>query len=223
MFEASHIEDFRDFLYLVADVGAAAVQYGMRNEFCSTLNHSETPLEGYSNFAKSLYQKWHVKPEQFVAQGATSTNPDDYPDGLGMRQWFYQSCREYGYWQNANQDPLLTTRSSLINLEYHRSICKRLYNLDVPANTDKMNKRFYEPLHQMKTSEIFFTNGSDDPWMTLSMAIENNNTDNPNLSYMTIANSAHCDDLRPPKPNDSTALKDARSKTIELISKWLNK
>lgn len=221
LFEAAHIRDNVDFLYLIADVGAAAVQYGVRDQFCDALNNAPDPLEGYAEFAKRLYKMWGVKPEQFVAQGAMSEDPADYPEGLGMRQWFYQSCREYGYWQNAHHDPLLSTRSHLIDLEYHHTLCKRLFDIDTPARTDQMNERFYKPLRDPKHSNTFFTNGSTDPWMTLSLAVANGNTNNPNHDYYTIEGAAHCDDLRPPKETDSDALRHAREHTDELIRAWL--
>ena len=146
LFVANEIKDPIDFLYLVADTGAAAVQYGMKTEFCATLSNHSSPLEGYAAFAKQLYQRMGVSAVEMTAQGAMSENPKDYPNGAGMRQWLYQSCSEYGYWQNANHEPSQATRSSLISLNYHRQICVRLFALKTPANTETINTQFYYPL-----------------------------------------------------------------------------
>ncbi len=169
LFEASAVHDPVDFLYLIADTGAAAVQYGMRDAFCSSLSANPTPLEGYAQFAKDLYQSMGVSAVELTAQGAMSEEPADYKK-IGMRQWYYQSCTEYGYWQNANPDRSQSTRSSLINLAYHRQVCQRLFGTTEPANTTSLNDTFYYPLMDELVSNILFTNGENDPWSLLSLA-----------------------------------------------------
>ncbi|KTC91507.1 S28 family serine protease [Fluoribacter dumoffii] len=223
LFEASAVDDPVDFLYLIADTGAAAVQYGMRDEFCTRLATSPTPLQGYAEFAKNLYKAMHINAVEMTAQGAMSENPAAYKDGLGMRQWYYQSCKEYGYWQNAHPNPAFSTRSSLINLDYHHKICERLFGLTQPVNTEEINNTLYIPLMDTLTSNIYFTNGENDPWSTLSLAEKNGNAINPKLTYHLIQGAAHCDDLHSPSAIDSDSLREAR-KTMEiLLANWLKK
>ncbi|WP_454784847.1 S28 family serine protease [Legionella sp. WA2024007413] len=222
LFDASAVEDPVDFLYLIADTGAAAVQYGMRDEFCTSLSASPTPLQGYAEFAKKLYKDMHVSAVEMTAQGAMSENPSDYKDGLGMRQWYYQSCKEYGYWQNAHPNASLSTRSSLINMDYHHQVCQRLFGLTQPANTIELNNTLYVPLMDILSSNIYFTNGENDPWSTLSLAEKNGNAINPKLTYQLIQGAAHCDDLHSPSTFDSDALKEARKTMESLLATWLN-
>ncbi|MGM9454312.1 S28 family serine protease [Legionella bozemanae] len=221
LFDASAVADPVDFLYLIADTGAAAVQYGMRDTFCANLSASPTPLQGYAEFARKLYQDMRVNAAEMTAQGAMSENPGDYKDGLGMRQWYYQSCREYGYWQNAHPNSALSTRSSLINLEYHHSVCQRLFGLTQPANTTELNNTLYFPLMDILASNIYFTNGENDPWSTLSLAEKNGNAINPKLTYQLIQGAAHCDDLHSPSSLDSSALITARKTMESLLTEWL--
>lgn len=223
LFEASEIDDPVDFLYLIADTGAAAIQYGMRDAFCSSLSSSVNPLEGYADFAKKLYKAMDVTAVEITAQGSLSENPGDYKKGVGMRQWYFQSCTEYGYWQNANPDPALSSRSSLINLDYHRHICQRLFGLEEPANTTELNKTFYFPLMDELVTNIYFTNGSNDPWSTLSLAEKNGNAINSKLTYHLIEGSAHCDDLHTPRNSDSESLRQARQTLESLLGNWLEK
>lgn len=220
-FKASHINQPLDFEYLVADIAAAAIQYGMKDKFCAALNDERDSLTGYANFAQTIYQHWQIDPVQLTAQGAESSDPNDYLNGFGQRQWLYQSCREYGYWQNANHDSSNQTRSANINLAYHQQICKRLFNIDVPVDADSMNQRYYLRLLDSSTSNIFFTNGSQDPWSVLSLTKNNGNAHNPYLNYMLIENAAHCDDLRE-RSDESSHIKRAKEKTSALIKQWLN-
>ena len=52
--------------------------------------------------------------------------------------------------------------------------------------------------------------------------INNDNTTNRNLDYVTIKGAAHCDDLRSSSMTDSASLRQARAKTSDLIQEWLN-
>lgn len=221
LFEASEVHDPIDFLYLIADTGAAAIQYGMRDTFCSALSTNSTPLAGYADFAKKLYKSMGVTAVEMTAQGALSEKPKDYNNGVGMRQWFYQSCTEYGYWQNASPDPLQSTRSSLINLDYHHQICQRLFGLNEPANTEALNNTFYFPLMDELVSNIYFTNGSNDPWSTLSLTEKNGNATNTKLTYHLIEGAAHCEDLHRPTDWDSESLVMARKTMDSLLEQWL--
>src|SRR3990167_2391328 len=210
-FGVENLRNDTDFLFLVADIGSAAVQYGYKNMFCNMLQQGQDPLTGYAEFAKYFYNAWGIDdPVSLAIQGAESENPADYADGLGMRQWYYQSCIEYGYWKNAHHDPAKSTRSSAVNAAYFHDVCKRLFGITTNANTDLINSQFYRPLLDSTTSRIFFTNGSTDPWSRLSLTPANGNATNKNLAYYTIEGAAHCDDLRQPRDNDSAALKSAR-------------
>lgn len=221
LFDASEVNDPIDFLYLVADVGAAAIQYGMRDEFCSALDTDPNPLMGYAKFAKSLYKRFGVTAVQITAQGAQNEETQNYTEGVGLRQWYYQSCKEYGYWQTASPDPLKSARSSLINLEYHHQICQRLFGLNDPADTVQFNAQYYVPLLEELVSNIYFTNGEQDPWSKLSIAEKNDNAINGRLAYYLISGAAHCDDLRTPNKLDSASLSKARQKMNGLLALWL--
>lgn len=221
LFGAAAVTEPIDFLYLIADIGAAAVQYGQRDTFCSTLAMSPTPLEGYAQMALQFYQTSGLNAVELTPQGAMNETPNKESNGLSMRQWYYQSCTEYGYWQNANPDPSLSSRSSLINLAYHRNVCKRLFGLTQPAQTATLNSTFYAPLMDILVSNIYFTNGEQDPWSTLSLAEKNDNAINPKLDYYLIEGAAHCDDLHKPSTSDSESLKQARKTMESLLAKWL--
>ena len=221
-FGVENLRNDTDFLFLVADIGSAAVQYGYKNMFCNMLQQGQDPLTGYAEFAKYFYNAWGIDdPVSLAIQGAESENPADYADGLGMRQWYYQSCIEYGYWQNAHHDPAKSTRSSAVNAAYFHDVCKRLFGITANANTDLINSQFYRPLLDSTTSRIFFTNGSTDPWSRLSLTPANGNATNKNLAYYTIEGAAHCDDLRQRRDNDSAALKSARQQFSALMTEWL--
>ena len=70
-------------------------------------------------------------------------------------------------------------------------------------------------------SNIYFTNGENDPWSLLSLAEKNGNAVNEKLNYYLIEGGAHCDDLHTPNAADSTSLQEARKTMESLITTWL--
>jgi hypothetical protein len=222
LFNATEVLSPVDFLYLIADVGAGAIQYGRRDSFCDALASNNNPLIGYASYVKEELKRLKLTAVQLTVQGLMSEDPDDYKGYFaGMRQWYYQSCTEYGYWQNAHPDASQSTRSSLINLDYHRQVCQRLFGIKKPANTERVNQSYYYPLMSDLVSQIYFTNGEQDPWSTLSMTEQNGNTMNSQLTYQLILGAAHCADLHQPKNNDSESLKKTRQIMNDLLVKWL--
>lgn len=221
MFMSTDIADDDDFMYMVADVAAAAVQYGMRDEFCATISDdTKDAVEAYADFAQSLFDRWGMTGKQLTAAGAESVDPADYLQGFGMRPWFYQSCTEFGFWQNASSDPAQRARSTRINADYHQRLCQRLFGIEQPAATTQINETYYLPLRN-QASSIYFTNGSTDPWSKLSLTSDNGNNDNPALEYDVIAGAAHCDDLHASSEHDSAALRQAREHFSRQLAQWL--
>ena len=122
----------------------------------------------------------------------------------------------------ASDDKTKSTRSSLLNLDYFHDVCDRMFGMKTRSGTDELNKRYYTPLQDISTSNILFTNGTEDPWSHLSMSKENGNADNPNLAYYTIKGGSHCSDLYPPMAADSASKKEARAMLSRLLGKWLS-
>lgn len=127
--------------------------------------------------------------EDLSAQAAMETKIDLGAD-IGMRQWFYQSCTEFGFWQNVNPDFHNRTRSVRINAVYHNNLCQRLFGMNA-NNVESTNLKYYAPILEMSASAILFTNGEEDPWMNLSIV----ESQNPEIETLVIKGAAHCDDL----------------------------
>ncbi len=215
-FDAEVLNRRDDFIYMIADTGAAAIQYGMRDAFCNYVQNEG--LEGYAQ-AKSMADQLFGNLANMSAQMAEDPSFGVNTGAIGMRQWFYQSCTEYGFWQNAWPDPKESARSPIINADYHNELCRRLFGMNKSLPVDTTMKKFYEPLLEKTTSHIFFTNGAMDPWMNLSVAPENGNMVNPNTQAMVIPGAAHCDDLR---SGGSQQVQAAKQKFQSLMADWLS-
>ncbi len=192
-FRASEIRDNDDFLYVVADMLAAAVQYGSRTSFCQTLTTASDLVDGYARAGLAALGRLGMNPLGISMQAA---EPEEAAPGGYFRQWMWQSCREFGWFQVANAGEEGTSRSSRIDLAYHDRVCERLFG--VPQTADgSLNAEYYGPLFDPTTTKIIFTNGSDDPWLRLSVVPSTlEETPNPGLGVLVMEGAAHCDDLR---------------------------
>lgn len=190
-FQATNVVNDKDFLYVVADMLAAAVQYGRDKVFCSALTSSEDLIAGYAKGGLSVLGSMGTTP--FEISLAVAERQDVTADD-NMRQWMYQSCRQFGWFQVANGTGKDTSRSSQIDLKYHEEVCDRLYK--IPMGRDgALNDKWYFPLFDAAVSNIIWTNGSNDPWLTLSVT-EGTDRSNPAFDLYMMEGAAHCNDLR---------------------------
>jgi len=223
LFNADIIRNNVDFLYVLADMAAVAIQYGYQKQFCDGVVaglKSGKVTEAYADVGTKLFTKFGITSLQDSFQGAESIKPEDYLGWAGMRSWMYQSCTEFGYYQVAYPYPAESSRSSQITLQYHNDVCKRLFGLSKPVNVASTNAVFYNNLFGSGVKNIFFTNGSNDPWSNLSITDKNPNAgSNPGLKFFTISGSAHCDDLG---SRMSAALDQARNEFDQLAQQWLS-
>lgn len=220
LFTAEAIDNDLDFLGVVAVAPDIAVQYGLQSAFCGALNSRQDPVQGFSEASLAVFSRFHVTPLDLSPQGAISEDVVRYENGLGLRQWLWQSCSEFGGFGVSYHDPAWSAQSSRLDLNYALDVCHRLFALNSPPQTARMNQEFYEPLLNPKTSRILFTNGSSDPYAPLSISHEAGDDTNPNTTAFTLKGGSHCDDLG---GSSSDPVREAQSLFQELARRWIGK
>ncbi|KAM0219296.1 hypothetical protein ACHAQD_006512 [Fusarium lateritium] len=91
-----------------------------------------------------------------------SINDTSLSPGSG-RQWTYQTCTQWGYWQTGSGVPKgqLPMVSRLIDVEYSTIPCREEFNITTPPNVESINKlggwNFSYP-------RVAFIDGEYDPW-----------------------------------------------------------
>jgi|GEM_PF-751442 len=216
LFSSSEVKDDIDFLYIVADMAAMAIQYGSRETFCAAVTTTNDAKTAYAKIGLKLFANFGMTTIEDTAQGNLSENPNDYREN-GMRQWLYQSCAQFGFWQVAYHDPKFSARSARINLPFHDGICGRLFGLQGTVDTTGINQKYYQPILDGKISRAFFTNGSDDPWQYLAINPARRNVPASAVA-MLIQGAAHCDDLG---NHGTTNVMNAQNQFRGLVKGWL--
>lgn len=136
----------------------------------------------------------------------------------GMRQWIYQTCTEFGYYQTTDsaQQPF----GDLITLASQLKTCSAVYSLspDDVNNAVISTNKYYGGRDDIpkNTTNIVFPNGSIDPWHALGVLKSQGS-----LEAVFIDGTAHCANMYPPTPNDLPDLTKARATITAIIQKWL--
>lgn len=215
LFGSVDVADDVDFLYIVADMAAIAIQYGSRDSFCQAIQTTGDAKAAYAKIGLQLFDDFGMTTMEDTAQGNMSVDPNQYRKN-GMRQWLYQSCTQFGFWQVAYHDPKESSRSARIDLPFHNEICHRMFGITGEVDTNPINQNYFQPILDGKITKTFFTNGSDDPWQHLSINPARRNVPGT-VEAMLIPGAAHCDDLGGPANASVVA---AQDKFRALAKTW---
>eukprot|EP01018_Ginkgo_biloba_P013558 Gb_33664 [translate_table: standard] len=228
-FGAEKLKNNGDFLYLLADAAAIAIQYGNPDTLCSPLveaNSSGTDLLGvYADYVKKYYlgtfgATVETYDQQFLKNTAVSSESGD-------RLWWYQVCTEVAYFQVAPSNDSI--RSSKLDAKYHMDLCRNVFGKDIYPEVDITN--LYYGGTGIAGSKIVFTNGSQDPWRHASK--QKSSPDMPSY-IIKCHNCGHGSDLRgcPQSPlslegdasncSSVDAVHKVRQQIIEHIDLWLS-
>ena len=137
------------------------------------------------------------------------------------RQWFYQTCTEFGYYQTSDSDN--QPFGNMFPLKFSVQQCEDIFgpefNQSEIVEGIKWTMINYGGRHiSNDTRNIVFPNGSIDPWHALSILVSVN-TYTPAIF---IKGTAHCANMLPPREDDPPDLVKARETISEKIGTFLN-
>ncbi|XP_033893940.3 thymus-specific serine protease isoform X1 [Acipenser ruthenus] len=141
----------------------------------------------------------------------------DGPASGGGRQWVYQTCAEFGFYQSTDSPNQPFTG---FPLQYHLQQCSDVYGSSFSAASVadavlQTNENYGG--YDITSSRIVFPNGSIDPWHMLGITKDIND----NLPAIFIKGTAHCANMYPARPEDLQQLTYARDHVFLLLQKWL--
>ncbi|KAK1118585.1 hypothetical protein K0M31_014891 [Melipona bicolor] len=217
--------DREHFMNILVEQFGGTVQYNkvengrtMIAACCEIMTNEQlgSPLQRLVHFVSNGNKCLQNNYEKFVKLYRNETW-DAQPDI--MRQWFYQTCTEYGYYQTTNSNK--TSFGSSLSLRYFTDICTDLYG--EYYNNEFLNVRIkrtnvmYGGLRP-DLRNVIFTNGNVDPWHALSV-LQDLNTLSPAIF---INGSSHCRDLYSDSDTDVEDLIQARAKVRKIIGGWIS-
>lgn len=90
----------------------------------------------------------------------------DGPAGGGGRQWVYQTCVEFGFYQTSDAPSAKQPFGTMFPLSFSLQQCEDIYGISGP-NVNWTNSMYGG--QKIKGMNIVFTNGDIDPWHALSV------------------------------------------------------
>ncbi|XP_018604307.1 thymus-specific serine protease [Scleropages formosus] len=139
------------------------------------------------------------------------------PASGGGRQWVYQTCTEFGFYQTTDSP---NQPFSGFPLQYFLKQCADMYdpslNGSAIAEAVLQTNEYYGG-YDIRTTRIVFPNGSIDPWHALGITQDINK----DLPAVFIKGTAHCANMYPAREQDLPQLTMARDHVYLLLQKWL--
>jgi len=142
----------------------------------------------------------------------------DTPAAKGGRQWTYQTCTEFGWYQSSESKKL--NFGNIIPAKFFEYMCADLFG--PKFDIDLINKGIedtntYYGGTDIQVTNTVFVHGSVDPWHAMGIT----STSKSGMEAIFIEGTAHCANMYPPRDEDPDQLKNARARIAKLISQWV--
>ncbi|KAJ8951294.1 hypothetical protein NQ318_008198 [Aromia moschata] len=137
----------------------------------------------------------------------------------GGRQWTYQTCTEFGFFQTSTYKPQIFGDRFPIDffVQQCTDIFGARYNMTFLNKAIERTNTLYGALN-IEVSNVVFVQGSVDPWHALGIT----KTINQGAPAIYIKGTAHCANMYPRSAKDLPQLKAARVEIQQLIGSWLD-
>jgi len=219
----------KSFIEMLIDNLAGVVQYnGNNNMNISTLCSIMTD----ETFASPL-ERLAVVNSKMLEEAGEPCIQHDYDSflniisdihwsghGVGYRQWIWQTCTEFGWYQTTNQ-PSGVYGSSL-DLGFFERWCQDAFgdyftHEMMQKNVEASNIEYGGITPELHN--VVFVHGTVDPWHAMGV-LEGAGKD---AQSIVITGTSHCADMYGDKDTDSQALKAAREHIGKLVAQWVQK
>lgn len=136
------------------------------------------------------------------------------------RQWYYQTCTEYGWYQTSGQRELIIGNRT--SIDFFTQICSIVFGSTfTPSFTSEHIERTnrYYGGYDPEVTNVLHVHGSLDPWYPMGIT----ETENPESPVIFIDGTSHCTNLYPISVNDPPALTQARERIDWFIGVFLGR
>lgn len=224
----NNLDDVKSFIELLVDNLAGIVQYNGRTPFdinsvCDIMRNESlgTPLDRFAavNSVSLANDGEECLDHEFSSFLSQLTNTTFNSNGVGWRQWTWQTCTEFGWYQTSNQSMVF---GRMLDLDFFKSWCRKAFSevewSDADFDEFMMNSNTEYGGFTPNVKNVVFVHGSVDPWHPMGVLEDLND----NAPALFINGTSHCADMYDDKPGDSQDLLDAKDRVRDLVKTWLN-
>lgn len=190
---------------------------------CNTMdkNQSRAVIQRYADVNSLLLRVYEQKCQDFAYSSMISDLKKTEwtkDSSEGGRQWTYQTCTEFGYYQTSDFQGQPFGHE--FPLSFFVQQCQDIFGQKFDAGLighgiNRTNANYGG--YGIKISKVVFPNGSIDPWHALGIVKDLS----PDATAIYIDGTAHCANMYPPNSTDPAGLVQARATISKLIGKWM--
>ncbi|KAF7490169.1 Putative serine protease K12H4.7 [Sarcoptes scabiei] len=156
------------------------------------------------------------KYEKFISKmKVVEFNQTEFP---GARQWTYQTCTEFGFFQTS--DAAGQPFGNYFPLNFYTQQCIDIFGKNFNEEFIESGISFtnsYYGSKNLQVTNVIFSNGMIDPWHALGIL----KSINPTAIPLLMQETAHCADLYPSSDSDPKSLRQARKTIRTYLTKFL--
>ena len=172
----------------------------------------DRPLSAGGSAPATGFPRFHRYPAP-ADDGGNANNDTSFP----INAWDYQTCTEVGFFQVHNDDRTQSVFGEDSNEAGFLDSCQQNYGLQ--PDIDGTRKTYYEPLMAGAATNIYFVNGTEDPWSTLSLT--DPSAVPAGITVKTVQGGSHCQDLTNLGRNEALGVYEAHVQLNTLAKGWL--
>eukprot|EP01101_Sappina_pedata_P013183 TRINITY_DN9464_c0_g1_i2.p1 TRINITY_DN9464_c0_g1~~TRINITY_DN9464_c0_g1_i2.p1 ORF type:complete len:484 (-),score=146.34 TRINITY_DN9464_c0_g1_i2:76-1527(-) len=221
-------DDASTFIQAMMDNYMTTVQYNNEGTTPITISYVCDIIKQYET---NPYQAYAQVSNQFLQINGETCLDASYSSAIKQlrdinqasgsgRQWTYQTCAEFGYYQTTDSSSDVQPFGNLAPLNYSLQMCKDSFDIDFDTASliDQTNVIYGGRNLVDGPTNILFVNGNIDPWHALSV------TSNiaPGIQTILINGTAHCADMKHPTARDPPGLAQAQQQTSDFIGQLLS-
>ena len=214
----------------VTDIWAGVVQYNKENSSRLTLSNMCKSLRGASDKFSEYFRLF-----QAARGGDTKCFKWTYNDMLAdlssttiepannMRQWIYQTCTEWGFYQTLESDKQVYGPKDAVKLELFTKLCADAYSPKINTafllDSSDRSRDAYGGWYYQATN-VALANGNIDPWHAISL-FEKCGHRHPSITNHFSEGTSHCAILYPEEPYDPASIIQARKEVAQVVADWI--
>lgn len=143
----------------------------------------------------------------------------DSPAAGGGRQWTYQTCTEFGWYQSS--DIPARPWGNIVPVKFFEKMCSDIFGpkfgISLLDKGIEETNREYGGL-DLSVTNVVFVHGTIDPWHAVGRVTSNS----AECPAILVPGTAHCANMYPEREEDPGELKEARREVGRLVMKWLD-
>ena len=206
---------------------------------CEALTHDDMkPIEALSSMADTFFSQQCIPSSWDELVG--ELQEEAFDGSASGRQWIYQSCNEFGYFQTTEGDnhPFMALKGCSLDVA-GRQMCEDVYKIkkyEGPSRGGGASEYGSDETYgarNIQSTNITMPNGSCDPWHSLGVVEKDADFYDPSQKIaegvvpVFIDGTAHCRDMYAPDAfvsvgiNDTQAVKDAHARIKKNVYSYI--